>query len=109
MEVLSQTCCGLDVHVATVVACVRHPTKGGRRKSDVRTFGTTTAELLQLADWLTEQGVTHVAMESTGVLWKPVFNILEGNFAVTWLMPATSKRSRAARPMCATVSGSRNC
>ena len=45
------------------------PTKGGRRKSDVRTFGTTAAELLQLADWLTEHGVTHVAMESTGVLW----------------------------------------
>jgi transposase len=48
----------------------------------VRTFATTTAELLQLTDWLTEHGVTHVAMESTGVLWKPVFNILEGSFAV---------------------------
>ncbi len=82
MEVLYQTCCGIDVHLATVVACVRHPAKGGRRKSEVHTFGTTTSELLQLADWLTEHGVTHVAMESTGVLWKPVFNILEGNFAV---------------------------
>jgi hypothetical protein len=57
MEVPYQTCCGLDVHQATVVACVRHPTKGGRRKSDVRTFGTTTVELLQLADWLTEHGI----------------------------------------------------
>jgi transposase len=82
MEVLYPTCCGVDVHLATVVACVRHPTKGGRRKSEVRTFGTTTTELLQLADWLTEHGVTHVAMESTGVLWKPVFNILESTFTV---------------------------
>jgi transposase len=82
MEVLYKSCCGLDVHEATVVACVRFPGKRGRRTSEVQTFGTTTAELLQLADWLTEHGVTHVAMERTGVLWKPVFNILEGNFEV---------------------------
>jgi transposase len=66
MEVLYQTCCGVDVHQATVVACVRHPTKGGRRKSEVRTFGTTTAELLELTDWLMEHGVTHVAREVRG-------------------------------------------
>jgi transposase len=82
MEVLYKSCCGLDVHEATVVACVRVPGRRGRRTSEVQTFGTTTAELLQLADWLTAHGVTHVAMESTGVLWKPVFNILEGNFEV---------------------------
>src|SRR5712692_6271284 len=79
MDVIYEACAGLDVHAATVVACVRRPGTRGRRTREVRTFGTTTGELLKLADWLTEQGVTHVAMESTGVLWKPVFNILEGS------------------------------
>jgi len=87
MEVLYTSCCGLDVHQATVVACVRRAGKGRRRASTVRTFGATTAELLRLADWLTEQEVTHVAMESTGVLWKPVFNILEGTCEVILVNP----------------------
>jgi transposase len=82
MEVLYERCCGLDVHQATVVGCVRRQGERRRRASEVRTFGTTTAELLDLADWLTAEGVTHVAMESTGVFWKPVFNILEGGFEV---------------------------
>jgi transposase len=82
MDVLYEACAGLDVHAATVVACVRRPGTRGRRSGEVRTFGTTTGDLLRLADWLTEQGVTQVAMESTGVLWKPVFNILEGSCTV---------------------------
>lgn len=82
MEVLYERCCGLDVHQATVVACVRRPGARRGRASEVRTFGTTTAELLALGDWLTEQGVMQVAMESTGVYWKPVFNILEGSVEV---------------------------
>jgi transposase len=82
MEVLYEACCGLDVHQATVVACVRRPGPKGRRTREVRTFGTMTAQLLNLVDWLTEQRVTHVALESTGVLWKPVFNLLEGHFEV---------------------------
>ena len=82
MEVLYEVCCGLDVHQATVVACVRRPGSRGRRAKEVRTFGTMTAQLLDLVDWLTEQRVTHVALESTGVLWKPVFNLLEGHFEV---------------------------
>jgi transposase len=82
MEVLFERCCGLDVHQATVVACLRRPGTRGRRTSEVRTFGTTTAELLTLADWLTAEGVSHAAMESTGVFWKPVFNILEGQVEV---------------------------
>jgi transposase len=82
MDVLYEACAGLDVHAATVVACVRRAGTRGRRTSEVRTFGTITGDLLKLADWLTEQGVTHVAMESTGVLWKPVFNILEGSCTV---------------------------
>jgi transposase len=82
MQVLYEECCGLDVHSATVVACVRRPGASGRRTSEVRTFGTTTNELLAFADWLATFGVTHVAMESTGVYWRPVFNILESQCTV---------------------------
>lgn len=78
MEKIYERCCGLDVHKKTVVACLRVPGARGRRTSEVRTFGTMTPELLALADWLLQAGCTHVAMESTGVYWKPVFNILEG-------------------------------
>lgn len=75
MEVVYERCCGLDVHKKSVVACVITPQ--GRH---TRRFGTMTRDLLMLADWLAEQGVTHVAMESTGVYWKPVFNLLEDDF-----------------------------
>jgi transposase len=77
MDVLSDGCCGLDVHQATVVACVRRPGPRGRRVSEVRTDGATTGQWLELVDWLADQQVTPVAMESTGVLWKPVFDLLE--------------------------------
>jgi transposase len=72
MERVIERCCGLDVHKKTVAACVRV-----RGEQHVRTFGTTTAELLALRDWLQAQGITHVAMESTGVYWKPIFYVLE--------------------------------
>lgn len=76
LEVVHERCCGLDVHKKTVVACVIIP---GTR--EVRTFGTMTDELEALATWLEEHGVTHVAMESTGVFWKPIYNVLEaGDF-----------------------------
>ena len=78
MQLIYQHCCGLDVHKKTVVACLRTPGARGRRRSETRTFLTTTVELLRLSDWLVENGCTHVAMESTGVYWKPVFNVLEG-------------------------------
>lgn len=84
MEVLHERCCGLDVHQKTVVACLLTPgvTPGARGQPhrEVRTFGTMTDDLLALADWLAAAGCTHVAMESTGVLWKPVYNLLEGGF-----------------------------
>jgi len=73
MEVVYKQCCGLDIHQKSVVACVTMP-KG----KESRTFGTMTQDLLELSDWLVSCGVTHVAMESTGVLWKPVYNLLEG-------------------------------
>jgi transposase len=72
MEVLYPRCCGLDVHQKTVVACLVSP-----EGKETRTFKTMTGELLQLADWIVAKRVTHVAMESTGVYWRPVYNILE--------------------------------
>jgi transposase len=78
MDTFYPHCAGLDVHKGNVVACVRHLAPGGRVRQDVRTFATTTAALLTLADWLAAEGVTHAALESTGVYWKPVFHILEG-------------------------------
>jgi transposase len=82
MEVLYPRCTGLDVHKATVVAAVRL-VAGGRVVREVRTFATTTAGLLELAAWLGENGCTHVAMEATGVYWKPVWHILaEGGFVL---------------------------
>jgi transposase len=72
MEVVHERCCGLDVHKKTVVACVIVPE--GRA---TRTFGTMTDDLEALAAWLEERRVSHVAMESTGVFWKPVYNVLE--------------------------------
>jgi transposase len=75
MDVLYERVAGLDVHKATVVACVR-TTTAGKVKRECRTFETTTAGLLASLDWLKESGCTHVAMEATGVYWKPVWNIL---------------------------------
>lgn len=77
MEVLYPTCAGLDVHQKTVVACVLAG-EGRRPTREVATFSTMTEELLKLSDWLTARGVTHVAMESTGVYWRPIWNVLEG-------------------------------
>ena len=79
MEVLYARCAGLDVHKDTVVACVRIAS-GGEVEQHVEPFATTTSALLRLSDWLDGHGVTHVAMESTGVYWKPVWHVLEENF-----------------------------
>ncbi|HLQ16020.1 MAG TPA: IS110 family transposase [Candidatus Eisenbacteria bacterium] len=73
MRTMHERCCGLDVHKKTVVACVLTSTT-----KETRTFGTMTHELLEFVAWLEQERVTHVAMESTGVYWKPVFNLLEG-------------------------------
>ena len=78
MDTLFTRVAGLDLHQRTVVACVRITAPNGRVTEDVRTFGTMTEDLLALGDWLADEQVTHVAMESTGVLWKPVWNILDG-------------------------------
>lgn len=79
MEVIHPRCAGLDVHKQTVVACVRIAGDGAPLQ-EVRTFDTTTSGLLSLADWLESFGVEHVAMEATGVYWKPVWHVLDGHF-----------------------------
>jgi transposase len=80
MAVVYERCCGLDVHQKTVVACVVISEGRGKKRKEVRTFGTVTQELLRLSEWLEERSVTHVAMEATGVYWKPVWNVLDGQF-----------------------------
>jgi len=80
MQVIHARCAGLDVHKKTVVACVMITALDGTLQQETKTFATTTADLLALSDWLRSYGVTHVAMESTGVYWKPVYNLLEGLF-----------------------------
>jgi len=80
MDQLIERCAGLDVHKATVTACVRVPGPSGTRAQQVHTFRTTSGDLLALRDWLEAQAVTHVAMESTGVYWKPIYYALEDRF-----------------------------
>ena len=87
MEVVFPRCCGLDIHRKLVVACVLTPGDGPAPRREVRSFGAMTADLLALADWLETNGVTHVAMESTGVYWKPVFNLLEDRFTLLLVNP----------------------
>ena len=95
MEVLYPRCAGLDVHKDTVVACVRLAAAGGV-SSYVETFGTTTAELWR---WrLAAATAYHVAMEATGVYWKPVWHVLDGEFELVLANARTSRTCRAARP-----------
>jgi transposase len=82
MDTIYGSCCGLDVHSRSIAACVRRVDERGRGREEVRSFGTVTRDLLALRDWLEQEQVTHVAMESTGVFWKPVFNILESGFTL---------------------------
>src|SRR2546427_7404771 len=78
MQTLVERGCGMDVHQATVVACLLVVLKNGKVQKQIRTFGTTTRELLSVREWLLSEGCTHVAMASTGVYWKPVYALLEG-------------------------------
>ena len=89
-------CAGLDVHRDTVVATVRYP-EDNRRCSVTKTFGTDTAELVALGDWLLSQSVTRVGLESTGVYWKPVFYLLEERIPQVWLLNATHLKNVPGR------------
>src|SRR5437870_1776926 len=80
MQTMVERGCGLDVHQASVVACLLVALNNGKVKKQIRTFNTTTRELVKLREWLLSEGCTHAAMETTGVCWKPIFAILEGCF-----------------------------
>jgi len=99
MEVLHPHCAGLDVHKQTVVACARHMVNGTVNR-EVRTFKTTTGDLLALSEWLASQGITHLAMEATGVYRKPVWHILSaGDSTPVLANVGTSRTSQGARPV----------
>jgi transposase len=87
MQVLHQRCAGLDVHKKTVVACILITSPDGQVQKQIRTFSTMTVDLLALADWLETFAVTHIALESTGVYWHPVFNLLEENHTILLVNP----------------------
>lgn len=82
MKVLYPSCGGLDVHKELVVACVLICHEDGQAEKEIRRFSTLTADLLQMRDWLQIKGCTHLAMESTGIYWRPVFALLEGAFEI---------------------------
>ena len=92
MDIIFDNVAGLDVHHKTIMVCVRKIQPQGGTAEEVRTFGTMTRDLLQMSDWLASERVTHVAMESTGVLWKPVWNILEGLFQLLLVNPRELKQ-----------------
>lgn len=92
MDTIYKNVAGLDVHQKTVVACLRKIQPQGDVVEEVRTFGTMTRDLLKMSDWLVQEGVTHVALESTGVLWKPIWNILDGQFQLLLVNPRSLKR-----------------
>jgi len=96
MDILIERCCGLDVHLDTVVASVRTPGKGRRRSQETRTFGTMTTDVLALRDWLVAMGVTLCGMESTGVYWKPIYYVLE-DATKCWLLNARHLRNVPGR------------
>ncbi len=82
MDVVYEQCAGIDIHKKTAVVCGMTPGAQGEKVQEERVFGTMTADLLALSDWLHSQGITHVAIESTGEFWKPLYNILEGQFEI---------------------------
>jgi transposase len=100
MDVLHPRCCGLDVHKSSISACILLR-EAGRVQKHQRRFGAMTQELQELAEWLRQFGVTQVAMESSGVYWKPVWNILEGQFTVVLANAQHIKRPVSGGMRCA--------
>jgi transposase len=98
MEVVVACCAGLDVRQASVVACLNQTAPNGRSRKQVRSFGTMRGDLAALRDWLAQAGRSRLAMESTGVYWQPVYDMLEDHAAVTSPMPSTSRPCPGARP-----------
>ena len=82
MDVVYSHCCGLDIHKRTIMACLLTPKPGGGVQQEIRQFRTMTRDIQALGDWLAAAGCTHIAMESTGVYWKPIWNLLEERFTL---------------------------
>ncbi len=87
MDIIYHRCCGLDVHKKTVVACLIISDPDGTPHKTIRTFSTMTGDLVALADWLFAAGCTHVALESTGIYWIPIWNLLEDRFVLLLANP----------------------
>ena len=101
MQTLVERGCGLDVHQATVVACLLHVMRDGRVEKQLRSFGTTTRELVSMREWLLSEGCTQVAMESTGVYWKPVLSGSTPMMKVAnWSESTAAERRRATFASC---------
>ena len=109
MDTIFAKVAGLDVHQKFITVAVRCRSETGKLFAEVRTYRTMTRDLRAMADYLEDLGVTHVALESTGVLWKPVWNILEGRFTLLLVNPRISSRCPAASRTSATLSGSPSC
>ncbi|MGV9246711.1 IS110 family transposase, partial [Streptomyces sp. NPDC003710] len=96
MDVVHERCAGIDIGKADVKVCVRVPGPGKRRRKEIRTFLTMTADLLAMCDWLLSEGVTVVGMEATGAYWKPVFYLLENDIEC-WLLNARHMKNVPGR------------
>jgi transposase len=94
MEMAYQCCTGLDIHKKDVKACLITTGQDGEVHKEIRTYPTKTEDLLQMRDWLKEAGCTRIAMESTGVYWKPIYNLLEGHFELVVVNPQYVKALR---------------
>lgn len=92
MEIIYERCCGLDVHKKSITACIITP-----EGKELKTFGTMTGDLVALVQWIKEKGCTHVAMESTGVYWKPIYNLLEMEEITTLVVNAQHFKAVAGR------------
>lgn len=92
MRPILRSCCGIDVHKSMIKACVAKGPLNKPPKIEIRTYSTMTSDLLKLSEWLKENKVQAVAMESTGVYWKPIFNILEADFPVSIANPKYLKK-----------------
>src|SRR5262249_59235249 len=110
LRVIHERCAGLDIHKKTVVACILVNEQDGQVREEKRTFGTTTGQILALAEWLKQEQVSSVAMESTGVYWVPVYNLLEAGTPELLVVNAQHMKERylGARLTCATPNGLRN-
>ena len=97
MRVLHQTCADMDVHKKDIKVCLVTRDSQAQRQEEVRSVRTMTRDVLAMRAWLQSQGCTLIAMESTGVYWKPIFNLLEGDFTVLLVNPAKSNKCLGGR------------